>query len=495
MMKEEKDRNHSKFEEMRINSILTILAAIIFSIAAVILPVIGSLDAFSDIFYFLRFPIGSRGIRYVWNGVFQATIFRPYDQWAGLTALPETGYTIVPPYQWVIIGMFLWMLPFVILGIGGAILFALPAILNLMSKDSPKIKIAKLDLQSIGILISLIGVGVEWLFHAIYWFYRMTEGPNLGGPAIVGLLIGVASLYFGKVIWSNKKLWLREFKGSFTNSVFYMSVIFIIIYCIFPFFWALNLSLQEAAYLGGRVEYLPSHPTVVNYNQVFDIFTIPFTQNIWNSLVLASITTVLCVAIGAFGGYVIARFQFSIKRVILALILSMTMFPGIVILVPLYLEYVYVKDTFGLQLINSLPGILIPYITFNLPLTLFLLQNFFKEIPKELIQAARVDGASNFQVFRKVILPLAIPGVFTTGILVFIAVWNEFLFASLLLSQENWTIPVVMASFEGIGQAQGYVAELLLSSATVIVTLPLIILVLIFQKQIISGITAGAVKG
>jgi multiple sugar transport system permease protein len=171
------------------------------------------------------------------------------------------------------------------------------------------------------------------------------------------------------------------------------------------------------------------------------------------------------------------------------------MFPALVILVPLFLEYLWLGDTFNIKLTNNLIGLLIPYITFNLPLTLFLLQNFFEEIPSELVKAARVDGASNFQVFRQVILPLAIPGVFTTAILVFIAAWNEFLFANLLLNEPNWTIPVVMASFEGIGRTQGYNANLLLSAATVIVTLPLILLVLAFQRQIVSGITAGAVKG
>lgn len=470
----------------------SIVLAVVFVLLAVIIPILGIFDQFSEILYFVRFPTDDT--RFSWFGVHFTTIFRPYDQMAGLTPIlvdPDTGAATYLQTQdsWIFMLMLIWFLPFVLLGIGGTLLYCAPIIFQILDKEPPKI----LAYSKIGIFVAIIGVGVEWLLFTLYWFLNLDSKPHFGGIPVIGLTLGLSALYFSHVIWEAKRNWAWELKRSFSSFIFYILIVGVIFYCVFPFFWALILSLQDKAYLGGVVEYLPSHPTIENYTDIFYIY--PFQDNIFNSLVLASFTTVLCVLTGAFGGYVIAQFEFKAKRVILASILSMTMFPALVILVPLYLEYIFLDDTFGFKMLNTLPGILIPYLTFNLPLTLFLLQNFFEEIPSELIKAARVDGASNFQVFRKIILPLAIPGVFTTGILVFIAAWNEFLFASLLLNRENWTIPVVMASFEGIGRVQGYVAELLLSAATVVVTLPLIVLVLIFQRQIISGITAGAVKG
>ena len=475
-----------KSETYTINAVISIVFAILFILIAVIIPVLGTLDIFNEALYFLRYPDNTR---YMWNGVNLATIFRPYDQWAGLTPFPETGYINEIDNAFIIVLLFIWQFPFVLLGIGGTLLYITPVIFYLAKKEPPRY----LDSMKPGMLIAIGSIAFEWLLIVFLWFLTLADKGNLGIIPLVGFLLGIFLLYFGEVIWKAKRNWLWEFQRTFSSTVFYIFVIAIIIYCVFPFAWAFILSLQDKAYLGGVVEYLPSHPTIENYTDIFYLY--PFHENILNSLILSSFTTVFCVLTGAFGGYVIAQFKFKSKRVILAAILSMTMFPALVILVPLYLEYIFVNDNFNIKMLNTLPGILIPYLTFNLPLTLFLLQNFFEEIPSELIKAARVDGASNFQVFRKVILPLAIPGVFTTGILVFIAAWNEFLFASLLLTRSNWTIPVVMASFEGIGRVQGYVAELLLSAATVIVTLPLIILVLIFQKQIISGITAGAVKG
>ncbi|MFX1505600.1 MAG: carbohydrate ABC transporter permease [Promethearchaeota archaeon] len=470
--------------------IISIALVVVFLSLTVLLPLLGLLGIFNDV-YFLRFP--SDNSRYFAHGIQLSTVFRTYDQMAGLTPIlidPDTGVATYLQNEnaWLFLLMFIWFAPFIILGTGGAIFVVLPMVFFLLRKEPPRL----LNPQ-IGIIIASVGICFQWILYAIYWFIRMADLPYFGGNLLLGLFFGYVALYFSQVIWKGERNWVWELNGSFGSFIFYMLVVAIIFYCVFPFFWALSLSLQNKAFQTGLVEYLPAHPTLENYTDIFDLY--PFHENIFNSLVLASLTTVLCVLTGAFGGYVIARFEFTAKRVILAAILSMTMFPALVILVPLYLEYIYLNDAFGIKMLNTLPGILIPYLTFNLPLTLFLLQNFFEEIPSELIKAARVDGASNFQVFRKVILPLAIPGVFTTGILVFIAAWNEFLFASLLLTRENWTIPVVMASFEGIGRVAGFVPELLLSSATVIVTLPLIVLVLIFQRQIISGITAGAVKG
>ncbi|MFX0123524.1 MAG: carbohydrate ABC transporter permease [Candidatus Hodarchaeota archaeon] len=493
------------------NVIITILLGMIFVTFTVIIPI---LMAFSPsirfsvpqlIFgvdsiggYFLNYPDNTR---YFWNGIHLTTVFRTYDQWAGLTPLFINEFDVAIYNEianaWVFILLFLWGIPFILLGIGGAILYMLPSIFNILKIKPPRY----LSSTKVGLIVALIGVGVEWALFFLVWLLTMGDKPHFGGICLIFFVLGILALYFGHVVWKSERNWVWELKQAISTTIFYSFVVGVIFYCVFPFFWALILSLQDSAFLGGVVEYFPSHPTVNNYRDIFYIPELgieglyPFQENIFNSLVLSSITTVLCVATGAFGGYVIAQFKFKAKRIILAAILSMTMFPALVVLVPLYLEYIFLDDVFGFKMLNTLPGILIPYLTFNLPLTLFLLQNFFEEIPSELIKAARVDGATNFQVFRKVILPLALPGVFTTGILVFIAAWNEFLFANLLLTRENWTIPVVMATFEGISRIAATIPELLISAATVVVTLPLIILVLIFQKQIISGITAGAVKG
>lgn len=278
--------------------------------------------------------------------------------------------------------------------------------------------------------------------------------------------------------------------------LFYIMVVLVVIWCTFPLVWAFIQSFVNPATRSLSVEYIPSDPSLYNYEVVFEVFQ--FQKYILNSFFLSLATTLLCVAFAAFSAYVLAQFSFKGKDIILILILSMTMFPGIIIVVPLFRQYLIINDIIGYNLVNTFPGLLIPYIAFNMPLTVFLLYNFFQEIPRELILAARVDGASHFQVFYKVILPLAIPGVFTTCILVFIAAWNEYLFASILISDVgNWTIPVALALFTGIPPSGGQTFDQFLSlmAASVLVTVPLVILVLIFQKQIVSGITAGAVKG
>ena len=493
---DQKDRENV---EGRTSALLSILFAFLFFVLTVGVPLLGTLKEFQNLFFFLRWSTDNT--KFLWNGIkLQAgDVFATYDQWAGLTPIQLwdpvneiwNTVTINTPDAWIPALILLWMLPFVLLTMIGIIMFCIPPIYTLMDKETPKF----FKNTKYGMYLAYFAVGFQWFLFVMYAVLNLPSKPHFGGLPLLALIIGLFLLHFGQVTWVSQRNWTWYLRRTVTSSIFYFMVVFLVIYCIFPFFWAFNLSLQDPTRVSGLVDYIPAYPTTRNFTDIFRMY--PFHENIFNSLILSSITTILCVLTGAFGGYVIAQFQFNAKRIILAAILSMTMFPALVILVPLYLEYVLVDDLSGgnIKMLNSLPGILIPYITFNLPLTLFLLQNFFEEVPKDLVKAARVDGANNWQVFRKVVLPLAIPGVFTTAILVFIAAWNEFLFASLLLNRENWTIPVVMASFEGIGRFQGFNADLLLAAATVIVTTPLIILVLIFQKQIISGITAGAVKG
>ena len=294
-----------------------------------------------------------------------------------------------------------------------------------------------------------------------------------------------------------------QYENIIKSILFYILVIVVFIWCVFPFFFAFLQSFVNPQ-TRRNFQFIPNDPTNFNYRIVFDTFH--FQKYIVNSAYISVLTTVTCVIIAAFAGYVLATFSFRGKGFLMLIILSMTMFPGIIIAIPLLSLYVQegkivwpiVNTTY--PIVNTyVPGLLIPYIAFNLPLTVFLLYNFFQEIPRELILAARVDGASNFQVFRKIILPLAVPGVFTTAILVFIASWNEFLFASILITNaaQNGTVPLALAKFQGIPTSQGQIYDPLLAlmAACVIVTLPLVIVVLIFQKQIVSGITAGAVKG
>jgi len=291
----------------------------------------------------------------------------------------------------------------------------------------------------------------------------------------------------------------RKMKELISNIIFYFFVFIVVMFCSLPFIWAIGQSFIDSNALGTRHIYFPIKSdqfTTFNYEFVLNPAR-GITVAMLNSFIVASITTVLCVSIGASSSYVLAQFDFKLRTGLLGLILSMTMFPVVVIIVPLYVEYLFLKRQAGIELINSFPGVILPYIVFNLPLTVYLLFNFFQEIPAELVSAARVDGASDFQIFRKVILPLAIPGVFTTAILVFIAAWNEFLIANLMLQDvDKRTVPVALSYFQGIPPIGVIMSQnLARMAATVVVTIPLIIMVLLFQRQIVAGLTQGAVKG
>jgi multiple sugar transport system permease protein len=199
-------------------------------------------------------------------------------------------------------------------------------------------------------------------------------------------------------------------------------------------------------------------------------------------------TTFLALLVGSFCAYAIARLKFRRKFWLLALILSITTFPGIAIAAPLF------KLWTDIGIYNTLPGLIIPYLTFALPLAIYILVSFFKEIPKDLEEAALVDGATHFQAFYKVVVPLAAPGLATAGILTFIFAWNEFLLAITLTSSATArTVPAAIAFFTGSTQFEQPLGTI--SAASVVISIPLIMLVLLFQKRIVAGLTAGAVKG
>ncbi|MGZ0086024.1 carbohydrate ABC transporter permease [Caldibacillus thermoamylovorans] len=267
--------------------------------------------------------------------------------------------------------------------------------------------------------------------------------------------------------------------------LFYLFLLVFVFFVMFPFLWVLLSSIKPLSELFGdkAFHWFTSHPTLKSYVSVFVNY--PFLRYLWNSTVVATITTVYTVFVAAFAAYAIARLQFKGKTVILGLVLAVSMFPQIATISPIYM---FVK-TFGLT--NSYLGLIIPYTTFALPLSIWLLVTFFRKIPFDLEEAAKMDGATPMQTYFKVILPLAVPGVFTTSILVFIAAWNEFLFALTINTAEKYkTVPVGIAMFQG----QYTIPWGEISAATVVVTVPLVIMVLLFQRRIVSGLTSGSIK-
>src|SRR3954451_8072945 len=265
----------------------------------------------------------------------------------------------------------------------------------------------------------------------------------------------------------------------------WIAVVVIVLWCLFPFYWMINISLKTGSDLTSGQFYPPS-PTLKNYDSIFS--NSDFTRALLNSAVVAIATTALALTIGSFCAYALARLRFKGKFPILAIVLSITTFPAIAIAAPLF------RLWSDIGIYNTWIGLIIPNLTFALPLTIYILVSFFKEIPKDLEEAALVDGATYFQAFRKVVVPLAAPGLATAGILCFIGVWNEFLFAITLTSSSSARpVPAAIAFFTGSTQFELPLGTI--SAASVVISVPLIFLVLFFQKRIVAGLTAGAVKG
>ena len=267
---------------------------------------------------------------------------------------------------------------------------------------------------------------------------------------------------------------------------FYLFLVVFVFIIMFPFFWIMVTSIKPPSELFGDKAFTPwsNHFSFNNYREIFEIQ--PFARFILNSLVVASLTTIYSLAIASLAAYAVARLDFPGKSIFLGLVLAVSMFPQIATLSPIYLFLSKVGLT------NSYHGLVIPYTTFALPLAVWNLTTFFKKIPFELEESAKIDGANLMQRFYKVVFPLTLPGLFTTAILVFIASWNEFLFSLTLNTDSAWkTVPVGIALFEGrFTMPWGEI-----SAASVTVTIPIVLLVLLFQKRIVSGLTAGAVKG
>jgi trehalose/maltose transport system permease protein len=265
----------------------------------------------------------------------------------------------------------------------------------------------------------------------------------------------------------------------------WLAVIAIMAFCLFPFYWLINTSLKTGPDLASA-KIVPPSPSLDNYQSIFQDSN--FTKALRNSVIVSTLTTICALIVGSFAGYALARLRFRFKFFLLAVILSITTFPPIAIAAPLFKLW---TDT---GIYDTLPGLVPPFLAFTLPLTIYILTSFFKEIPKELEEAALVDGATRFQAFRKVVVPLSAPGLVTAGLLSFIWAWNEFLLAITLTSSPgSRPVPPALAFFTGSSEFEVPLGTI--TAALVVVTVPLVILVLVFQRRIVAGLTAGAVKG
>ena len=266
-----------------------------------------------------------------------------------------------------------------------------------------------------------------------------------------------------------------------------LGVLFILLWGLAPFYWMLVTALRDKKYTFDTTPW-PTHVTMENFRDALATDKgNDFLGAIGNSLIISLITTALAVVVGVFTGYALARLNFRGKGLVTGIILAASMFPGIALVTPLF-------QLFGdLGWIGTYRAMIIPNISFALPLTVYTLISFLRQLPWELEEAARVDGATRGQAFRKVLLPLAAPGIFTTAIIAFIATWNEFMLARQLSTNATEPVTVAIARFSGPSAFEYPYAAIMAAGS--LVTVPLILMVLVFQRRIVSGLTAGGVKG
>ncbi|MCQ4119819.1 carbohydrate ABC transporter permease [Rhodococcus tibetensis] len=259
----------------------------------------------------------------------------------------------------------------------------------------------------------------------------------------------------------------------------------VLLYALVPVLWIASLSFKPAGTIkDGKL--IPEKWTLDNYRGIFS--TDAFTSALINSIGIGLIATVIAVVIGTMAAYAIARLDFPGKKLLVAVALLIAMFPQISLVSPLF----DIERRLGL--FDTWAGLILPYITFALPLAIYTLSAFFKEIPWELEKAAKMDGATPAQAFRKVVAPLAAPGIVTAAILVFIFCWNDLLFAiSLTSTERSITAPAAIANFTGASQFEEPTGSI--AAAAMVITIPIIIFVLFFQRRIVAGLTSGAVKG
>jgi len=278
-------------------------------------------------------------------------------------------------------------------------------------------------------------------------------------------------------------------QGALRSGAFALLVAGILVFTIFPFFWAFISSIKPGEELFATpTRYIPANPTLENYRLVLENGN--FQSALLNSVYVAVSVTALSLAIGSFAAYALARFKFRGRSAVLYAVLAMTMFPQIAVLGALF----QMVNAFGLY--NRLTALVITYLIFTLPFTVWVLSSFLKSVPVEIEEAAYVDGATPWDVYWKIMLPLAMPGMATTGILSFIAAWNEFLFAlSFTQTPEKRTVTYAIQAFSTSTAGLYEIPWGQMMAASVLVTVPLIAIALIFQRHILAGLTAGSVKG
>ena len=266
-----------------------------------------------------------------------------------------------------------------------------------------------------------------------------------------------------------------------------IQAIVIVLWCLLPFYWMVVTSFRDVGYTFDNTPWF-THFTWDNYATALSTqLGNNLPGALLNSLFIGICVTVISLIVGIFASYALARLDFKFKGVVLGVILAASMFPGVALITPLFQLFT------NIGWMGTYQALIIPEISFALPLTVYTLTSFFREMPWDLEEAARIDGCTQSQAFRKVILPLAAPAVFTTAILAFISSWNEFLISSQLSSDRTQPVTVAIASFTGTQPHQEPYTAIM--AAGTIVVVPLIILVLIFQRRIVAGLTAGGVKG
>jgi len=277
----------------------------------------------------------------------------------------------------------------------------------------------------------------------------------------------------------------EDSKSPILRVLFYLLVVVILVFNLFPFLYAIVSSFRPTSDLFST-HLLPTAVTLQHYELIFK--DTRFVTGLFNSIIVAGVTVLISLALGSLCAYALGRLPFRFKGPVLYIVLTMTMFPQISVLSGLF---VMLK---ALDLFNTRQGLIVTYLIFSLPFTIWVMTQYFRSLPRELEEAAYVDGASPLEVFWKILLPLTVPGLVSTGLLAFIAAWNEFLFAlTFTVTDQMRTVPVVISQFSGATSYEQPWGQIM--AASMVVTIPLVILVMIFQYRIVAGLTAGAVKG
>lgn len=283
----------------------------------------------------------------------------------------------------------------------------------------------------------------------------------------------------------------RQIPHGVANALRALGLLVVVAWCLFPFLWMFMTSLRSGSAALTNPNIFAGPFSFRNFAQLIEL---DFQFALRNSLIVAALTTLICIPVASLAAYAIARLPLKGRTIILSLSLVATMFPPVALVPPLYQVYQQLQTWTGISLLNSYAGMVIPYVALTLPLSIFILVTFFSGIPRELEEQGKVDGATPWQVFTRVIVPLAAPGVGTSAIIAFVYATNEFLLAFSFAPRDLnvQTVPVFIGTFQRVGY-ENPIGQVMAGS--VLVSIPLIIFALVLQRQIVAGLTAGAVKG